>query len=193
MRRCRCLISFGADGNTENDCTNRSAYCDGCMETVYFGTGGGYRPATPPGTEATSPLVLMDMEGGLYGCNSHNCTNNTDVPGLNSAFVTAMVKGGSNGFAIKGAAADERGMLQHIYDGPRPTGYQPMHKSGAIILGVGGDNMFSSSRAARPPYPGEAQSIGTFYEGLLTVGYSSDTADAAVHANIVAAGYGKER
>lgn len=34
VRRCRCLIAFGADGNTENDCTNSSAYCDGCIETV---------------------------------------------------------------------------------------------------------------------------------------------------------------
>jgi hypothetical protein len=47
---------------------------------------------------------------------------------------------------------------------------------GAIILGIGGDN----SRKA----------IGTFYEGVMTTGYSSDATDDAVHANIVAAGYG---
>ena len=33
-------------------------------------------------------------------------------------------------------------------------------------------------------------SIGTFYEGLMTVGYSSDAADDEVQADIVAAGYG---
>jgi hypothetical protein len=33
--------------------------------------------------------------------------------------------------------------------------------------------------------------VGTFYEGALTQGYSTDAADAALHANIVAAGYGQ--
>eukprot|EP01052_Picozoa_sp_SAG31_P018053 SAG31_NODE_1262_length_9072_cov_11.697760_3_plen_186_part_00 len=137
---------------------------------------------------------------------------NRYVPGLQSEFVTAMVKGGTDGFSIKGAAADRKGALQLIYDGPRPAGYTPMHKSGAIILGVGGDNMlgvasghhrqhakparhknpqsFGSSSVNLPPYPGEAESIGTFYEGVLTIGYSTDAADAEVHANILAAGYG---
>ena len=33
--------------------------------------------------------------------------------------------------------------------------------------------------------------IGTFYEGAMTSGYSTDAADAAVQANIAAAGYGR--
>ena len=33
---------------------------------------------------------------------------------------------------------------------------------------------------------------GTFYEGVLTKGYSTDAADDAVQANIVAAGFGKQ-
>ena len=66
--------------------------------------------------------------------------------------------------------------LKKLYEGPRPPKYQPMKKEGAIILGVGGD---SSDWA-----------IGTFYEGVMTTGYASDATDAAVHANIVAAGYG---
>jgi hypothetical protein len=33
--------------------------------------------------------------------------------------------------------------------------------------------------------------VGTFYEGVMTRGYSSNATDAAVQANIVAAGYGK--
>ena len=33
--------------------------------------------------------------------------------------------------------------------------------------------------------------IGTFYEGALTKGYSTDATDTALHENIVAAGYGK--
>ena len=51
-----------------------------------------------------------------------------------------------------------------------------MRKYGAIILGIGGDNSHGG--------------VGTFYEGAMTRGYSSDAADAAVQANIAAAGYG---
>jgi hypothetical protein len=50
-----------------------------------------------------------------------------------------------------------------------------MHKEGAIILGIGGDNSKSSA--------------GTFYEGVMTSGYPSSTTEAAVQANIVAARY----
>ena len=50
-----------------------------------------------------------------------------------------------------------------------------MHKQGAIILGIGGDNSDGA--------------VGTFYEGVMTKGYSSNTTDDAVQANIVAAGY----
>ena len=51
-----------------------------------------------------------------------------------------------------------------------------MKKQGAIILGIGGDNSDGA--------------VGTFYEGAMTRGYSTDAADAAVQANIIAAGYG---
>jgi non-reducing end alpha-L-arabinofuranosidase len=87
-----------------------------------------------------------------------------------------MVKGGSNGFALKGGDATT-GRLQTLWDGPRPPGYQPMKKQGALVLGIGGDN---SNRA-----------VGTFFEGAVTVGYSSDATDDALQANIVAAGYGR--
>jgi len=64
-----------------------------------------------------------------------------------------------------------------------------MHKTGAIILGVGGDNVWRRKAGGQPTIPGT--SIGTFYEGLLTVGYTSDAADDAVHADILAVGYGR--
>jgi non-reducing end alpha-L-arabinofuranosidase len=44
------------------------------------------------------------------------------------------------------------------------------------VLGIGGDNSCSA--------------IGTFYEGAMTASYTADATDAAVQANIVAAGYG---
>jgi hypothetical protein len=50
-----------------------------------------------------------------------------------------------------------------------------MSKEGAIILGIGGDNSISAQ--------------GTFYEGVMTSGYPSDSTENAVQANIVAAGY----
>ena len=50
-----------------------------------------------------------------------------------------------------------------------------MQQEGAIVLGTGGDNSNSG--------------IGSFFEGVMTNGYPTDAADAAVQANIVAAGY----
>ena len=52
-----------------------------------------------------------------------------------------------------------------------------MKKQGGIILGIGGDN---SPWAA-----------GTWYEGVMTHGFASNETEAAVMANIAAAGYGK--
>jgi hypothetical protein len=45
------------------------------------------------------------------------------------------------------------------------------------VLGVGGDNS---------PW-----GAGTFYEGVMTQGFSSSATDAAVLANVVAAGYAR--
>jgi hypothetical protein len=51
-----------------------------------------------------------------------------------------------------------------------------MHKEGAIILGIGGDNSNGAD--------------GSFFEGAMTSGYPSDTTENAVQASIVSAGYG---
>jgi len=140
------------------------------MEAVYFGTstewgrGGG-----------AGPWVMGDFESGLFSNGVARGTNPNDTP-LTSPFVTAMVKGGANGFTLKGGDAT-RGALTTMYDGPRASGYQPMKKKGAIILGIGGDNS---------PW-----AEGTFFEGCITSGLSSDATDDAVQANIVAAGYGQ--
>ena len=45
----------------------------------------------------------------------------------------------------------------------------------ALILGIGGDNSDGA--------------VGTFYEGAVTQGYTSDSVDDLLQANIVAAGY----
>ena len=89
-----------------------------------------------------------------------------------------MAKGKKGGFALKGgdAASGAGGALQKLYEGDRPPGYATMKKQGAIILGIGGDN----SNGA----------VGTWFEGVMASGYTSDATDDALQANIVAAGYG---
>jgi hypothetical protein len=143
------------------------------MEAVYFGN------ATTWGKgQGAGPWVMADMENGLFAGNTRENDNNTP---LTSEFVTAMVKGGENGFALKGGDATQ-GSLKTMYNGARPNGYQPMKKcvprngtapgrcrgqltlsatprahrdyprrQGSIILGIGGDNSDSA--------------VGTFYEG----------------------------
>ena len=157
-----CCFDYG---NAESDNHDDGA---GTMEAVYFGTSTGWGKGLGNG-----PWVMMDAENGLFSGNTRENDNNTP---LTSEYVTAMVKGGENGFALKGGDATQ-GVLKTMYDGVRPNGYQPMKKQGSIILGIGGDNSDSA--------------VGTFYEGCVTQGYSTDAADDAVQADIVAAGYGK--
>ena len=117
---------------------------------------------------------MADLEMGVYG----GIKMNTSYA-ANLTFVTAMVKGDSgNHWAIKWGDA-QAGPLHTAFDGPRPSpGYDPMKKPGGLILGLGGDTS-----------PG---GVGTFYEGVVTKGYSTDAADDAVQANIVAARYGSQ-
>ncbi len=158
-----CCFDYG---NAETNNLDDGA---GTMEAVYFGNstdwgrGGG-----------SGPWVMADLENGLFGGQS-TAANPTDTP-LTSAYVTAMVKGRSGTFGLKGGNA-QSGILTTMYDGARPSGgYNPMKKQGAIILGIGGDN----SNGAQ----------GNFFEGVMTSGDASKANDDAVQANIVAAGYG---
>lgn len=158
-----CCFDYG---NAETDAHDHGA---GTMEAIYFGNSSGWGHGS-----AAGPWIMADLENGLWAGSSKVAPG--DVP-IVADFVTAMVKGNSgNQFALKGGDATT-GMLTKLYEGPRPDGYHPMKKQGAIILGIGGDN--------------SDWAIGTFYEGAITQGYASDATDAAVQANIVAAGYGK--
>lgn len=157
-----CCFDYG---NAESNNHDTGA---GSMEAVYFGNSKDWGYGA-----GTGPWVMADLENGLWAGNVRYNSNSTP---LTSEYVTAMVKGGTSGFALKGGDATQGG-LTTMFDGSRPNGYQPMKKQGSIILGIGGDNSDSA--------------IGTFYEGAITAGYSSDAADDAVQANIVAAGYGQ--
>lgn len=79
---------------------------------------------------------MADLENGLWPADVPQYLGN---PSMTGEYVTAMVKGGENGFTLKGGDA-QNGFLDTLYSGPRPAGYQPMKKQGSIILGIGGDN-----------------------------------------------------
>jgi len=159
-----CCFDFGnAEINSQDN-------GNGHMDAVNFGTNCFYSPCTGSG-----PWVAADMENGLFqGGNGSNTANK----GNSSDFVTALLKNdGQTTYALKGGDAQSGG-LSTWWNGSLPTnvsGYTPMNQEGAIILGTGGDN--------------SNWDVGSFFEGVMTAGYPSDTADAAVQANIVAAGY----
>ena len=160
-----CCFDYG---NAETD--NR-ADGKGAMEAVYWGNISA--PAWSRGT-GQGPWVMADMEAGVWAGNQVPVSPN-NIP-VAADYVTAMVKGKSGVFGLKGGDANAP-ELRTMYEGPRPPGYTPMRKQGAIVLGVGGDN----SDAA----------VGSFFEGVLTQGYSTDAADDAVQRNIAQAGYGR--
>jgi hypothetical protein len=159
-----CCFDYGNAETSNNDTGN------GHMEAIYFGNikVWGYGAGN-------GPWVMADLENGLFsGVNQHY---NANDPTVNYRYLTAIIKGRQNQWAIRAGNAQSGG-LSTFYSGVRPnvSGYNPMHKEGAIILGIGGDNSKGSA--------------GTFYEGVMTSGYPSDATENSVQANIVAAGYG---
>ena len=160
-----CCFDYGNAETNNNDDGN------GTMEAIYFGNIKVWGYGTGNG-----PWIMADLENGLFsGVNQHY---NANDPTVNHRYLTAMVEGGANQWAILGGNAQSGG-VSTFYSGVRPnvSGYNPMHKEGAIILGIGGDNSKGSA--------------GTFYEGVLTSGYPSSGTESSVQANVTAAGYGK--
>jgi hypothetical protein len=89
--------------------------------------------------------VQADLEKAIWG--GTNGTNPQN-PGISTEFVTAFLKGGSNGFALKHADATV-GTLTTLYDGPRPRDFQPMQKQ----VGVASAPMLSPSNSASAQLP----------------------------------------
>ncbi|KAH8648633.1 putative fungal alpha-L-arabinofuranosidase [Xylariales sp. PMI_506] len=156
-----CCFDYG---NAETSNTDTGA---GHMEAIYYGDSTDWGSGAGDG-----PWVMADLENGLFS--GESATVNSADPSISYQFVTAIIKGGPNEWAIKAGNAVS-GSLSTYYSGVRPSGYNPMKKEGSIILGIGGDN----SNGAQ----------GTFYEGVMTSGYPSDDTETSVQANIVAAGY----
>ena len=162
-----CCFDYG---NSE---TNRKVGGNGAMDAINFSTSCWFKACSGSG-----PWVQADLEDGLYqgGGTALNPTNT----GISSRFVTAMLKNnGTTAFALKGGNAAS-GSLTTYYNGSLPSGFSPMHKQGAIVLGSGGDCCATNTN----------QSEGTFYEGALVTGYPSDATESAIQMNIVAARYG---
>ena len=166
----QCCFDYGNAETTGVDDGN------GTMEAVYWGsdtTWGGKG-------EGNGPWIAADLENGMFKSNQGGWQTTSTSPNDKSvigAFATAMLKGPSgNHFTLKAADA-QSGALTTMWDGVRPSpGYSPKKLEGAIILGTGGD--------------GSNGGTGTFFEGAMTSGNPSDATDAAIQANIVAAGYG---
>jgi hypothetical protein len=160
-----CCFNYG---NMERNSADNG---EGTMEAVYFGNCTIWNKGAGNG-----PWVMGDLENGLWAGNTSPYNNNMPVTWR---YVTGMVKGdaaGKNHWTIKEGDATSGGLITP-FDGPRPgPRYNPMRKEGAVGLGTGGDN----SNAAQ----------GNWFEGVMTAHYSSDAADDAVQANIVAA-YGQ--
>jgi non-reducing end alpha-L-arabinofuranosidase len=158
-----CCFDYG-NAETSNNDTGA-----GHMEAIYFGNIKVWGFGTGNG-----PWIMADMENNLFSGVNHGFNSND--PTINDRFTTAMVEGEPNQWAILGGNA-QSGSLSTFYSGVRPnvSGYNPMHKEGAIILGIGGDN----SKGAD----------GTFYEGVMTSGFPSAATENSVQASIVSAGY----
>ena len=156
-----CCFDYG-NAETNNDDNGA-----GHMEAIYFGT-----EKTWGFGSGNGPWIMADMENGLFS--GANAGLNSGDPTIADRFTTAMIEGEPNQWAILGGNAQSGG-LSTFYSGVRPSGYNPMHKEGAIILGIGGDNSKSSA--------------GTFYEGVMTSGYPSAATENSVQANITSVGY----
>ncbi|SNX83431.1 related to Alpha arabinofuranosidase [Melanopsichium pennsylvanicum] len=157
-----CCFDYG---NAETNNLDDGA---GTMEAIYFGSNTFWGSGAGSG-----PWVMADLEDGLFS--GYGPKVNTNDPSISSRFVTAIVKGDvSNLWAIRSGDSQNGGLSTH-YSGQRPSGYYPMKKQGAIILGIGGDNSKSGQ--------------GTFYEGVMTSGYPSDATENSVQQDVVAAKY----
>ena len=162
-----CCFDYG-NAEVNNDDDGR-----GTMEAVSLSTHNDRGSGVGEG-----PWILADLEDGMYAASRQPGS----AKSIRHDYVTAMLKGDSASashpdghFATKGGDA-QAGELTVYYEGARPKGYSPMKKQGALILGIGGDN---SDRG-----------VGTFFEGVVARGFTSDATDAAIQKDIVAARYG---
>jgi non-reducing end alpha-L-arabinofuranosidase len=158
----QCCWDFGI-ASTDN-CNQ------GTMDALFFGTAKYWDYGAGNG-----PWFMADFEGGVWGGGTSGSTGhqNSSLPSSATAFAFGMLSTSSSNYKIKVGDATT-GSLTTANNTALP---KTQNTPGGIILGIGGDNSNSS--------------LGTFFEGALTMGQPSDATDTAVFANVQAAGYGK--
>ncbi len=168
-----CCWDFGnaSTNNCNGGVGNMAALFLG---VAYWGKGAG-----------NGPWFLADLEAGVWaggakvgdpgwGALSDQHPANPNNLSMAIDFAFGILKTSSTNYAIRIGNA-QSGNLTTAYDGALPS---VLHWSlhGGIVLGIGGDNSNSSN--------------GTFFEGAITSGRPSDTADASVFKNVQDAGFG---
>ncbi len=149
-----------------NATTNACSYA--VTNSLFFGTGYWGKGA------GSGPWFMGDFGSGVWsGGSGASTTTNNNLPSSNADFAFGILKSNASNYAIRVANA-RTGTLMTAYDGAPPAVWS---LQGAIVLGIASDNSNSS--------------FGTFYEGAITSGRPSDATDAAVLANVQAAGYGQ--
>jgi hypothetical protein len=159
-----CCFDYG---NSE---TNRKVGGAGAMDAINFSTQCWFG-----GCSGSGPWVQADLEGGLFPGGSSKW--NSSQKAFTNKYVTAILKNnGTTKMALKGGNA-QSGSLTTLWDGALPSGYNPMKKQGAIVLGSGGDCCATNTNLSQ----------GTFYEGAIVAGYPTDAAEDSLQENIVSA------
>ncbi len=158
---CCCCWNFGTA--SRNNCYGPT----GMMGALYLGTGYWGSGA------GDGPWFMGDFEAGVWaGGTGASDWENPNNPSMTMDFAFGMLKVGGQSYALKMGNA-QQGDLTTAWDGAK--GNWTWQLEGGIILGIGGDNSNSSD--------------GTFFEGAITAGWSSNEADLAVLRNVQAAGY----
>ena len=113
-----CCFDYGNAETSNLDTGN------GHMEAIYFGNNTVWSVGAGDG-----PWIMGDLENGLFS--GSDPESNPNDPSIDYRFVTAIVKGKPNHWAIRGGDATT-GLLSTFFNGARPSvpGYNPMSKEG---------------------------------------------------------------
>jgi hypothetical protein len=142
----------------------------GGMNALFFGTAKFWDFGAGNG-----PWFMAQFDNGVWSGGNSTTTGhqNSSLPSSNVPFAFGILSTSVFNYKIKVGDATT-GSLTIANSTALP---KPQNTPGGIILGISGDNSNDSQ--------------GTFFEGVLTLGQPSDETDAAVFANVQAAGYGK--
>ncbi len=169
----RSPVIQGCCWNFGNASTNNCYGPSGQMNALFFG-----KAWWGEGT-GDGPWFLGDFEAGVWaGGQGAPEANNPNSPAMTMDYAFGILKTNASNYAIRMGDATS-GDLTTAWDGGLPSVFAggTWSMQGSVVLGIGGDN---SNHGA-----------GTVLEGAITAGRPSDEIDAAVHANVKAAGYGQ--